>query len=77
MAYRKFTDREGYQWEVQDRSRAEWELVPIGGNPNRARRVEAPGYEADPFELSEEECQKLLGEYGPAPTRRKPSPFKD
>ncbi|HKI95567.1 MAG TPA: hypothetical protein VJ992_09780 [Gemmatimonadales bacterium] len=78
MGYRKFTDRDGHQWEVHDRTRSEWELVPVGGNPNRELRVEAPGYEADPFELSEEELQRLLGDTGGGgTTRKKKSPFLD
>jgi hypothetical protein len=77
VGYRRFTDRDGHQWEVHDRTRAEWELVPVGGNPNPERRIDAPGYEADPFELSEEELQRLLGEADGGSTRRKRSPFLD
>lgn len=78
MGYRKFTDTSGRQWEVHDRTRSEWELIPLGGNRERSRTVRAPGYEADPFELSEEELQRLLGEGGGgARSRRPPSPFAD
>lgn len=77
MAHRKFTDRSGRQWEVRPRSRAEWDLEPVGDNPERGRSVASPGYEKDPFELSQEELQRLLDGSAPPPTRGKPSPFKD
>ena len=77
MAYRKFTDLEGRQWEVRDRSHSEWELEPVGQNREPPRRVAAPGYEKDPFEMSEEELQALLGKSDTGPGRRKKSPFID
>ncbi len=78
MGYRTFTDRQGRQWEVRDRTRSEWEFLPIGGNPERPRTVRAPGYEKDPFELSIEELQHLVDEPD-AGGRARPSkfPFKE
>jgi hypothetical protein len=77
VAYRRFTDRNGHQWEVQARTRDEWELDPVGDNPNRPRSVRSPGYEKDPFELSIEELQRLLDGSDPGYTRKVKSPFKD
>jgi hypothetical protein len=77
MAFRKFVDRDGYQWEVRPRTKSDWDLEPIGSNPNRARSARSPGYEKDPFELSREELQHLL-DASPAPTPRPTkNPFKD
>lgn len=78
MGYRRFTDTEGQEWEVRDLSRSAWEFVPVQGNPGKSQRIDPPGYEADPFELSEEELQRLLGKPG-GPARARPSrnPFKD
>lgn len=78
MGYRRFDDAAGQEWEVRDVSRTAWDLVPVQGNPGKITRVEPPGYEADPFELSVEELQRLLGGGGSA-VRAKPSknPFKD
>ncbi len=77
MAFRKFVDREGHEWEVRPRTRSDWDLEPVGSNPNRARSARSPGYEKDPFELSREELQRLLDE-SPAPKARDlKSPFKD
>ena len=33
MGYRKFTDRDGRSWEIQDNSRSEWMFAPMPGNP--------------------------------------------
>lgn len=89
MAYRRFTDRNGHSWEIRERSRSEWELVPTGDNPEDRKTVKPPGYEADPFELSQEELQRMLdaapgsgGPRGPRGARgpggpRKSSPFQD
>lgn len=77
MGYRRFTDRDGETWEVRDVSSSEWELVAVSGGARRSLRVRAPGYEADPFELSGEELQVLLdAETGGSGPRRK-SPFLD
>lgn len=77
MAFRKFVDRDGHEWEVRPRTRSDWDLEPVSSNPNRARSARSPGYEKDPFELSREELQRLLDE-SPAPKARDiKSPFKD
>ncbi|HEX9728108.1 MAG TPA: hypothetical protein VGA37_06375 [Gemmatimonadales bacterium] len=81
MGYRKFVDREGRGWNVKDRSPSAWRFEPEPGNPSPAVDVEAPGYQKDPFELSNEELQKLLDAVAgraarPSP-RRKGSPFLD
>jgi hypothetical protein len=67
----------GHVWEIQDRSRNEWEFAPVGGNPEPRRTVPAPGYESDPFELSNEELQRMLDAVRPADSRTKRSPFLD
>jgi hypothetical protein len=78
MGYRRFNDTEGNEWEVRDVSRSQWEIQPVGDNPNRSKTVPAPGYEKDPFELSEEELQRLLGDTsGPGRSQPSKSPFKD
>lgn len=60
MGYRKFHGPRGEGWEVRDDSRREWRLVPIGSNQEGEKRVTAPTHTDDPFELSEEELQKML-----------------
>ena len=77
MAHRKFTDRDGHEWEVRVRTRAEWDLEPVGDNPSRARVARSPGYEKDPYELSREELQRLLDASAPPPSRSSKNPFKD
>ena len=77
MACRNFVDRDGNAWEVRDISRSEWEFKPAGGNRGSVRTVRAPNYENDPFELSNEEVQKLLDGEGSPRTGRAPSPFTD
>jgi hypothetical protein len=77
MAHRKFRDREGRWWEVRLRSRSEWDLEPAGDNPARARSVASPGYEKDPWELSEEELQRLLDGSREPTARPRKSPFQD
>ena len=77
MAFRKFVDRDGHEWEVRPRTRSDWDLTPFGGNPHQSRNAPSPGYEKDPFELSREELQKLL-DSAPIPRpRAKKSPFGD
>ena len=78
MGYRKFTDRDGYQWEVRDKTSSEWELIPVGSNPGGVTRIRAPGYEKDPFELSAEELQQLLDDdRGTGRRRPAKNPFGD
>ena len=77
MSYRKFVDGSGNAWRVRDRSRWEWHFEPEGGNPGPARVARAPGHQDDPFELSNEELQRLLDEAPGATRPRAPNPFKD
>jgi hypothetical protein len=77
MGYRRFTDRDGGTWEIRDVSRSEWELVPTSIAAGRSVRVRAPGYESDPFELSTEECQRLLDSEQGGRTPPGKSPFLD
>ncbi len=78
MGYRKFTDRDGRSWEIRDHSRSEWMFEPLPGNPEGRTAVSPPGYDNDPFELSNEELQTLLDAAG-GPTQRhsRESPFLD
>lgn len=78
MGYRRFADRSGNVWEVRDRSRWEWEFIEVSKDSGERRAVEAPGHESDPFELSDEELQKLVDDAGPARRTSKPvNPFGD
>lgn len=77
MGYRRYTDADGNAWDVRDVSSSEWEFVPVAGNPNAAVRVRAPGYESDPFELSNEELMRLFDAAPRASDRPKKSPFRD
>ena len=79
MGYRRFDDKNGNTWEVRDRSSSRWDFEPVGNNPGRPVSVDAPGYQSDPFELSLEELQQLLGDVSGEQARRKPrkSPFLD
>ena len=77
MAFRKFVDREGHEWDVRPRSRSEWDLEPAGMNPGKARSVASPGYEKDPYELSKEELQVLLDQARPPKARDLKNPFAD
>ena len=83
MGYRKFVDSAGNAWEIRDQSRSEWVFLPVSGNPNSRRTVSAPGYEKDPYELSDQELQTLLDSTGGTdtvrrdPTRSPKSPFLD
>lgn len=77
MADRRFTDRDGRRWELRVRGRSEWLFEPVDDNPGPARTGAPPSYEADPFELSVEELQRVL-DAAPAPRQRpKASPFLD
>ena len=77
MSYRKFVDRAGLAWQIRQRSRREWTFEPDGGNPGPARTVRAPGYQDDPFELSNEELQRLLDSARPSSGPRAPNPVGD
>jgi hypothetical protein len=78
MSLRKFKDTGGGLWQVKVRSRHEWLFEPLPGNPETARTVEPPLYAEDPFELSEQELQRILAGTGEGPARPdRPSPFKN
>lgn len=77
MGYRRFTDRDGRAWEVRDRSGSMWQFEPVSGSAGRSVTVPAPGYEKDPFELSEEELQRMLDEVAGTRPPPKKSPFAD
>ena len=77
MGHRKFTDRAKQQWEVRTVSSSEWEFSPAGDNQLRPWTVPPPGYEKDPYELSQEELQRLLDSSTPQPVRPRKSPFGD
>ena len=75
MGFRRFTDRDKCQWEIRPVGRGEWEFGPVGENPGKPRTVASPGYEKDPYELSQEELQKLLDTAVSAPVRKAKNPF--
>lgn len=77
MGYRRFTDRDGNEWEVKDHSDREWLLVPVSGNRQLPLTVPAPGYDNDPFELSNEELQRLVDASQRGRSTPRNSPFLD
>jgi hypothetical protein len=77
MGFRRFDDDQGHAWENRPRSRSEWHFEPLPGNPAGRRTVRPPTYEEDPFELTAQELQRLLGGASSGVTRTRPSPFKD
>ena len=78
MGFRRFTDRQGNRWEVKPRSRHEWHFEPVQGNPEGRRVGNAPGYEQDPFELSEQELTRILDAAKSAGLKSdRPSIFKE
>ncbi|HEY9383378.1 MAG TPA: hypothetical protein VIP80_07660 [Gemmatimonadales bacterium] len=77
MGFRKFVDRNRQQWEIRDLSRSRWEFSPAGDNRLPAREVEPPGYEQDPYELSQEELQALLDASTGHSKRATKNPFGD
>ena len=85
MGYRRLTDRDGEVWDVKDQSDTVWRFEPVGGNPAEPVEAQAPGYQKDPFELSQAELQRILDE-GQSDSRsrgknwerpKKKSPFLD
>lgn len=62
MGYRRLTDRDGEVWDVKDQSDSVWRFEPVGGNPAGPVEAQAPGYQKDPFELSQAELQRMLDE---------------
>jgi hypothetical protein len=77
MGFRKFSDRDKQEWEIRPRSRTEWEFSPTGGNRAQPRTVPPPGYETDPYELSQEELQRLLDSSTAQSRRSVKNPFGD
>ncbi len=85
MGYRRLIDRDGEAWDVKDQSDSVWRFEPAGGNTAAPVDGRAPGYQKDPFELSQEELQRMLdeghsdgGNSGQAWQRpKKKSPFLD
>ena len=76
MGFRRFTDRDKLSWEIRPVERGEWEFSPVRENTGRPRTVPSPGYEKDPYELSQEELQTLLDGSGAASVRRVKNPFE-
>jgi hypothetical protein len=77
MSFRRFTDSDKRDWEIRPVSGSVWELSPAGENTGRPRTVPAPGYEKDPWEMSQEELQRLLDASTAPPVRAKKNPFGD
>lgn len=77
MGFRRFVDRDKRQWEIRDVSRSRWEFSPSGDNALPARTIEPPGYEQDPYELSQEELQQLLDASDAQAKRSVKNPFGD
>lgn len=77
MSFRRFTDSDKRDWEIRPVSSRVWELSPSGENTGRPRTVPAPGYEKDPWEMSQEELQRLLDSSSEPPVRPRNNPFGD
>jgi hypothetical protein len=80
MGYRRFRDRDNVTWEIRDLSDVAWEFEPVSQPGARTLRVQAPGHQKDPFELSVEELQGLLDSVtrtAPRTSGPRKSPFKD
>jgi len=78
VSYRRFFDREGERWEVRAVSKSDWRFDPVAGPPSRPRRGAPPLYAGDdPFELSQEDLQRILEAASPMAAAPKKSPFKD
>ena len=79
MGYRRFVDRDGQPWDVRDETDSVWTFVPQPGNSSDRTSVPAPGYDNDPFELSNEELQTLLdaADGNAGRSHRAKSPFGD
>lgn len=58
--HRKFEDARGDSWEIRPERDFKWYFVPLEGNEAIRRIVTPPPRADDPFELSEQELQKLL-----------------
>jgi len=76
MGFRRFTDRDKLSWEIRPVGRGEWQFSPVGENTGRPCIVQSPGYEKDPYELSQEELQTLFDGAAAAPVRQVKNPFE-
>lgn len=74
---RKFVDRSGRTWDVQEtHGRRELVFRPTDGTDADQRVAPAPTHTRDPFELSDEEIQRLLDRSSPRYRKPKgPPPF--
>lgn len=74
---RKFVDRNGKPWDVErEHGRRQLVFRPIEGSSADERNSPAPGHTDDPFELSDEELQRLLDRSRPRYHKPKgPPPF--
>lgn len=77
MAHRKFKDRQGRGWQARVESKRRWWLEPLPGNEEARRLATPPTYADDPFELSEQELQRVLKGARPSRGAPGPPPFKD
>lgn len=77
MGYRKFTDRDGNNWQIREEARDRWTFEPLQGNPHGPVEARPPGYENDPYEMSAKEMQRILDANQRGPAKKKPSPFID
>jgi len=77
VGYRRFADGKGGRWEIRIESSGEWRFEPVSGTRRPARRGRPPLYARDPFELSEQELQRILEDARPIERRTGPSPFGD
>ena len=58
--HRRFEDARGNSWEIRPEEDYKWYFVPLEGNDS-TRKITTPPPEADdPFDLDEDELQKLL-----------------
>lgn len=75
MGYRRFADGRGGRWEIRIESSGEWRFEPVSGTTVPPSRARPPLYAKDPFELSEQELQRILDTARPVERRGGKSPF--
>lgn len=75
MGYRRFADGRGGRWEIRIESNGEWRFEPVSGTSRPASRGRPPLYAKDPFELSEQELQRILEGARPVGRAGGASPF--
>lgn len=74
---RKFSDTTGQVWDVETspQSKREWIFRQVEGSEREDRVVPAPTHVDDPFEVSDEELQRLFERSRPRfKPRREPPP---